>query len=221
MEGSSWNLSPSMPFSLEAAPPLRTPARSRADATPSPAGAPMFTFTVTNGGTITGNNGSGVNIDGLTSTTTVMNLAAGSSRETVLDPIPPAIPPPNVDGDGVDVDGVLTLINEGTVQGLEARGLANNSEGVAAGGGTITNLAGGVIKGEARAGDPALEGRGILVDDGSGRPGVATTTVTNAGEIRGFSGFAVKLVGNFADRIDNQAGGVIPRRGHWGRVRRR
>jgi hypothetical protein len=172
----------------------------------------VFTITVTNrsGGLITGVNGSGVNIDGPTTTSAafVTNLAGGVITGTT-DAISA-----NGDGDGVDVDGVLTLINAGTIQGLGAKGvdssgLDNNTEGVAAGGGTIINLAGGVILGQALTGNLAREGRGILVDDGLGGAGVATTTVINAGTIRGFSGFAVKLVGNFADLINNQAGGVI------------
>ena len=99
--------------------------------------------------------------------------------------------PPTADGDAVDVDGVLNLINSGTIRGLGAKGLdsgglPNNSEGVAAGGGTITNNAGGTISGEAQTGDPLREARGILIDDGSNGSGVAATTVTNAGTIGAF-----------------------------------
>ena len=167
-----------------------------------------ISITVTNSKTISGQNGSGLNIDGFGSSAKVTNAAGATIQGNVL------ANATNGDGDGLDVDGVLELMNFGTVEGLGAKGVdngrpprPNHSEGVAAGGGTIDNRAGGMILGKAQTGE---EGRGILVDDGNGgATRVAATKVINAGTIHGFSGFAVKLVGDFPDLIINEATGVI------------
>ncbi len=162
------------------------------------------------GGIISAKNGSGINIDGILSTVmaTVENdgtIEGGtSSLSGVL----------NGDGDGVDVDGVVVLTNNGVIRGLGAKGvdsggLPNNSEGVAAGGGTIINNFGAEISANNSTGDPTREGRGILIDDGSNGSGVAITTVTNSGLISGATGFAIKLVGDFADTVTNHSTGEI------------
>lgn len=173
-----------------------------------------YTISVTNqsAGLLQAVNGSGVNIDGLTSnaTATVVNELNGTITGTI------DATSANGDGDGVDVDGVVHFTNHGTAQGLGAKGVdsggqPNNPEAVAAGGGTIINTATGLILGNANVpnGAAGREGRGILIDDGSGGSGVATTTITNDGLIRGVQGFAAKMVGNFEDEINNNATGVM------------
>lgn len=180
-------------------------------------GATTYAITIHNdaGGLLRGVNGSGVNIDGVavTSTADVKN-EAGGLIEGLVDATSA-----NGDGDGVDVDGVVTLYNAGVILGLGAKGVdsggnPNNAEGVAIGGGSIVNLAGAQIIGstlvaDAPHTDPNRRGNGILADNGAGGSAVAATTIDNAGLIRGKTGFGVKLVGNFADSIINQAGGVI------------
>jgi subtilase-type serine protease len=151
--------------------------------------------TVTNelGGSITGRNGSGVGSDGTGTVTnygTITGAYAGNGTQ-------------NGDGDGVDIDLIGTVTNYGTIQGTGAGGVdsggrPNGSEGIAMGGGTITNYAGGLISGA---------NNGILVDDGAGGSGVGATTIYNEGTIRGLSGFAIGLVGNFNDTLTNK--GVI------------
>ncbi|AHJ12085.1 autotransporter outer membrane beta-barrel domain-containing protein [Sulfurospirillum multivorans] len=166
-------------------------------------------------GVITGNNGSGVGSD---STATVINYgtitgsyAGAGNVYTGNDPTSL-----NGDGDGVDIDGIATITNYGTIQGLGAGGVdssgyANGAEGIAAGGGTITNYAGATIYGQSV---------GILIDDGangtvmsSGR-GTSTAvggvvTITNSGTIQGATKAAIGLVGDYDDVIVNNATGVI------------
>lgn len=179
-------------------------------------GGTTYAITVTNNaGTISALNGSGVNIDGVFSTSTagVANAFGATIRGGVL------AASTNGDGDGVDVDGVLTLDNSGDILGYGAKGvgsdtLPNNAEAVAAGGGTIINTATGRIIGstllaDAPNGDTSRAGNGILVDNSSGGNAVAATSITNSGLIQGKTGVAIKMISNFDNTITNQAGGTI------------
>ncbi|WP_438483346.1 beta strand repeat-containing protein [Oleiharenicola lentus] len=175
------------------------------------ANAGPSTFTLNNNaGTITALNGSGLNIDGVsTSVTATVTNAAGATIKGGL--LAASL---EGDGDGIDVDGILTLTNSGDVLGLGAKGGTNNAEGVAAGGGSITNTATGQIIGsslssDAPNGDSLRGGNGILIDDSNGGNALAVTTVTNSGLIQGKAGFAVKLIGNFADTVTNSSGGTL------------
>jgi len=169
------------------------------------------TLTVNNNaGTIAALNGSGLNVDGVSATVTanVTNLAGATIQGGLL------AASTDGDADGIDIDGVLTLNNSGNVFGLGAKGGTNNSEGIAAGGGNITNTATGQIVGstllaDAPNSDPTRAGNGILIDDSNGGNAVAATTVTNSGLIQGKSGFGIKVIGNFTDSITNNAGGTI------------
>lgn len=167
-----------------------------------------FTITVNNNaGTISAVNGSGVNIDDLGSSASVTNALGATIKGGVLSTATDG------DGDGVDVDGTLTLNNSGDILGLGARG-TNNAEGVAAGGGSITNTVTGRIIGsslsaDAPNGDPTKGGNGILIDDSNGGNAIAATTVTNSGLIQGKAGFGIKFIGTFADIITNNATGTI------------
>ncbi|WP_454886725.1 autotransporter outer membrane beta-barrel domain-containing protein [Sphingomonas oryzagri] len=144
-------------------------------------------LTVTNYGSITGRNGSGVGSDGDGSVVNYGTITGAYDGRT-----------DEGDGDGVDIDYTANVTNYGTIQGTGAAGSKdgspNASEGIAAGGGTITNYAGAVISGE---------DNGILVDDGNGNAGYGATSITNAGTIRGIDGFGIRLVGDFDDTIVN------------------
>jgi uncharacterized protein with beta-barrel porin domain len=153
-------------------------------------------FTVVNGGTILGRNGSGVGSDGtgisVTNTGTIRGTWDGVQA--------------NGDGDGVDIDGIGTVVNSGTIEGLTAAGVdsggrPNSAQGVAMGGGSITNNAGGLISGGAQ---------GVLInlDTNPGGAAVGATTILNAGTIRGVSAEGIQLVGNFADGITT-SGAII------------
>lgn len=177
-------------------------------------------LTVTNqlGGLIIGRNGSGVGSDG---TGTVLNYGtisgryagAGQAYDHLADG---STTVSNGDGDGVDIDGIATVDNYGRIEGLGAGGLdsggaPNGADGIAAGGGTITNRAGAIISGQSK---------GILIDDGANGTAVASgrgtataaagvATISNAGNIIGEQKTAIGLVGNFNDSLTNLAGGVI------------
>jgi hypothetical protein len=175
-----------------------------------------YSVTVTNNaGTISGLNGSGVNIDGVfnTAVANVTNAFGATIRGGVL------AAATDGDGDGVDVDGVLILNNSGDILGLGAKGVGsdggtNNTDAIAAGGGTIINTATGRIIGstlaaDASNGDTTRDGHGILIDDSSGGNAVAATSITNSGLIQGKTGYGVRIIGTFADTVTNNAGGTI------------
>ena len=145
-------------------------------------------LTVTNYGSITGRNGSGVGSDG---TGTVVNFGTITGAYNGVSA--------NGDGDGVDIDFIANITNSGIIQGTGAAGVdkggnLNSSEGIAIGGGTVVNNAGALISGQ---------GNGILVDDGAGGSAAGATSITNAGTIRGVTGAGITLVGNFNDAIVN------------------
>jgi uncharacterized protein with beta-barrel porin domain len=108
------------------------------------------------------------------------------------------------DGDGIDVDFVLTLLtNYGTVQGTGAKGAddggrLNNSEGVAAGGGTIRNY--GTITGATA---------GIVINNDSNtnnsRSGSAALDLINyaGGSIVGQNSYAIRSENKTGTAIDN------------------
>lgn len=169
------------------------------------------------GGTITGNNGSGVGLDGhgvVINYGTITGKYAGAGN--VYDHGGLGLTTDNGDGDGVDIDGIAYVENYGRIQGLGAGGFdsggaPNGADGIAAGGGTIINHAGATIYGQSK---------GILIDDGSdgtaiasGR-GTATATgdairIVNEGTIIGDKKVAVGLVGSFNDTLINGSSGVI------------
>lgn len=178
------------------------------------------------GGQITGNNGSGVGLDGhgvVFNYGLISGNYAGAGN--IYDHEGLGLTTSNGDGDGVDIDGIAYIENAGRIEGTGAGGLdsggnPNGADGIAAGGGTLINLAGASIFGQSK---------GILIDDGangsaiaSGR-GTATANggaayISNAGSIVGEQGTAIGLVGDFADSLLNLAGGVISGGAHSLRV---
>ncbi|MEO6053176.1 MAG: PEP-CTERM sorting domain-containing protein [Chthoniobacterales bacterium] len=176
--------------------------------------ASNFTISVTNnaGGTITAVNGAGINIDGNLSSASVVSHVTVINNGSIIGNFDSAHYTTG-DGDGVDIDGIATITNNGIIRGVGASGngsdsLANNSEGVSIGGGTIINNAGAEICGQNPTASGA-EGHGILVDNSSAGDAFSATTVTNAGLIRGYTGYAIKMIGTFNDTVTNTAGGTI------------
>jgi hypothetical protein len=175
-----------------------------------------FTTGVTNkaGGVIKGDNGSGINIDGFNAlqvlTVTNNGLISGNGVTG--------------DGDGIDSDGILNLINTGTVVSVNAfspsgSGVAQ-SEGLTVGGGTIVNS--GVIEGLVASGNTNAVGRGISLlgnDVAGGAPGqreaiYGNATVTNqaGGLIYGQSDSGIAVGGpasGYTVTINNNAGGTV------------
>lgn len=148
-------------------------------------------LTVNNSGTITGLDGSGMNIDSTTnaSVMTVVNNATGVITGTAL----------NGDGDGIDVDHLLNLTNSGKIQavGIFAGDL---NEALAIGGGTVVNNAGGIITSVQRA---------ITVDDSNLGNAFGAIAIDNAGTITGQDGEAIKVTSILANTLTNRATGVI------------
>lgn len=201
----------------------------------------LFTLSVSNAAsfTIQGDNGSGINIDGVgvNATTGLYDISGTdpdvTSNEMVLITNAGSIIGNGVsrDGDGVDVDGLVQISNSGTIRSQCAAG--DTSEGVTVGGGIITNLAGGLIEGDNTAGkfgcNPVLDsitgtGRGITlagVDhdvNNNDAPIVPTqaiygfTTVDNFGKIFGDTDAGIALTGassQYVVTIINEAGGTI------------
>ncbi|MCA1998841.1 MAG: 5'-nucleotidase C-terminal domain-containing protein, partial [Hyphomicrobiales bacterium] len=135
------------------------------------------------GATITGQRGSGINLDtAADSLTTIVNKGTitGTASGTS-------------DGDGIDVDGLVDLDNEGLVEALgTATGALN--EGLAIGGGSVTNHATGVIRSTERA---------ITVDDSDLGEAFGAITITNFGLIEGGNGEAIAVAGGRADLLVN------------------
>jgi hypothetical protein len=153
-----------------------------------------FAITVNNDGTITGQLGSGINLDTVSGTTDVVNhgTISGTSGGTQ-------------DGDGIDVDYLLSLDNYGSVQAF-GTSTGNLSEAVTIGGGTINNYATGVIQSVQRA---------ITVDDSNDGNAPASTTIYNEGSIIGGNGEAISITDTLIDTITNK--GIIT----WQRQPRR
>lgn len=172
-----------------------------------------FTLDVSNaaGGIIRGNDGGGINVDGFNAKQVVTVVNHGTISGNGI----------TGDGDGIDVDGTVDIVNTGTIRSLNAvsapsSGLAY-SEGISAGGGRIVNA--GLIEGQVAAGNANAVGRGITLagNDLSGglREGLyANATVVNqaGGTIRGASDSAIVGSGEasgFTITIDNRAGAAI------------
>lgn len=139
---------------------------------------------VNNSGTIIGNDGSGINIDSTTnaSITTVVN------HGTIIGTAKTA------DGDGIDVDRLLTLTNDGTIRAAGIAVAGELNEALAIGGGIINNLAGGSIISAQRA---------ITVDDSNLGNAFAVVTINNAGLIEGDNGEAIKITSAFSNSLTN------------------
>jgi len=179
--------------------------------------ATVFTTSVTNnlGGIIRGNNGSGINLDGFNAnqTTTIVNHGSIVGNGVTGD------------GDGVDIDGIVNIANSGVIRSLNAYNLPASglaySEGITAGGGTITNS--NIIEGLVAAGNNNARGRGITLagNDITSGPLAGTreaiysnTVITNqsGGLIRGASDSAIVVEGarsGFTVAINNNAGATL------------
>jgi hypothetical protein len=166
----------------------------------------VFTTTINNNGSIKGNNGSGINLDGFNAkqTATIVNTGTITGNGVTGD------------GDGIDVDGVVNINNSGTIESLNAFSATTpaQSEGVTVGGGTIVNT--GTIEGDVAAGNTNARGRGITfagVDtSGAPEPIYADSSVANSGLIKGQTDSAIAVDGaasGFTVTVTNNAGGTL------------
>jgi autotransporter-associated beta strand protein len=183
-------------------------------------GTTSFTTTINNnaGGTITGSSGSGINLDGFNARQTATIVNGGTIIGNGL----------TGDGDGIDVDGVMSLTNTGTIRSLNSfsSGSAAQSEGVTVGGGTIINS--GTIEGDVAAGNTNAVGRGITIagidTSGTAEPIYANTIITNqsGGLIKGQSDSAIAVGGGasgFTVTVNNNAGATLMGGGTFAAVR--
>uniref|UniRef100_UPI003144FA30 Ig-like domain-containing protein n=1 Tax=Terrirubrum flagellatum TaxID=2895980 RepID=UPI003144FA30 len=136
------------------------------------------------GATITGQLGSGVNLDTGSSTTSTIHNAGTITGHAAG----------SVDGDAVDIDGLANIDNSGLIQALGA-GTGGLTEAITIGGGQINNFAGATIHSAQRA---------ITVDDSSLGNAFAVTTIYNEGVIQGDNGEAISITDTFADTLTNK-----------------
>ncbi|MEI6322041.1 MAG: PEP-CTERM sorting domain-containing protein [bacterium] len=188
-------------------------------------GSGNYSVTITNntGGTIQGDNGSGINIDGINGSeiVSVINNGTITGNGHSLAVETNAV---SHDGDGIDVDGILNLTNTGTIRSIGAystNGAIAYSEGLTIGGGIIVNS--GLIEGTNTAGYSNTLGRGIsfLGNDTTNNPtgreqiyGNCVVTNQAGGIIRGGNDSAIVVDGpantnGYTVSINNQAGGTI------------
>lgn len=172
-----------------------------------------FASVITNGGTITGSNGSGLNFDGFNANQVITVTNSGSIFGTGN----------TGDGDGIDIDGLINLNNSGVIRSFNAvaSGGTAYSEGLTVGGGTIVNT--GTIEGLVAAGNTNARGRGITLagNDITTGPLAGTreaiyghTTITNqyGGLIRGQNDSAIVVEGpasGYTVTINNHAGATL------------
>lgn len=172
--------------------------------------------TVVNSGIMIGRNGSAVNIDNGGSEAEkvfVTNHGTMEGRSAELS---------DSDGDAIDVDGLVQVLNYGRIAGLGAEGYhdgePNVSEGIAVGGGSIVNNAGAEIYGYGRAiqvdnsgnaaalGASTIVNDGLIKGDGHGPEGVSPADAARF-DLRGNE--AINLVGDYEDFVGNNASGRI------------
>lgn len=157
---------------------------------------------ITNAGTIAGKGGSGVNWDGDVADSPdggtsfygnayfvvkVTNLEGGVISGNGDNA--------SLDGDGVDVDYGVELVNAGTIS---AKDSPVSADGLAIGGGSVKNLATGKIT--------ASNAYGILADDSNEGNAFAALTIENAGTIEttgSATGAAIKIVSDKRNTITN------------------
>jgi hypothetical protein len=170
-----------------------------------------FSMYVTNepGAIIRGNDGAGLNFDGLGAGQVITVVNDGTIQGTGV----------HGDGDGIDVDGMVDIVNTGTIRSADASGKPGEtpySEALSVGGGTIINS--GIIEGLAPG--AGVVGRGIAlvgidIEGTKEREGIyGNTRVENraGGMIRGSNESAIVARGranDFTIAIDNQAGATI------------
>lgn len=142
-------------------------------------------ITVTNDGTIIGRSGSGINMDSAANTTTTVTNR-GTITGTAVG---------GADADSVDVDGLVSIDNFGTISAVGLTSAANGlNEALAIGGGYVHNEVGGLIVSDQRA---------ITVDDSNDGSAFGVMTIINDGTIRGNNGEAISIVGTFGDTVTN------------------
>ena len=145
---------------------------------------------INNSGIITGNVGSGINLDTTSGTTTVTNTSTGIITGTI-----PANAAAGQDGDGIDVDFLVNITNAGKILAVGTGTGGELNEALAIGGGTVDNS--GLIQSDQRA---------ITVDDSNLGNAFGAFNLTNeaTGVINGKDGEAIMITSLFDNTITNK-----------------
>lgn len=160
-----------------------------------------YALSITNAGTITGRDGSGINIDTALDASPA-GLLADTGIVTIVNTgtiIGNAV---SADGDAIDVDYLASIVNSGTIRavGKVDPSVGSLNEALAIGGGSLVNNAGGLVISDERA---------ITVDDSNLGNAFGAMTIDNAGTITGSNGQAIKITSILANSLINRATGVI------------
>jgi uncharacterized protein with beta-barrel porin domain len=158
--------------------------------------------TITNAGTITGLDGSGINIDTSRDATPANPDITATGIVTVVNTgtiIGNAV---SADGDAIDVDYLTNITNSGTIKavGIVAPAVGSLNEALAIGGGSVINNVGGLIISDQRA---------ITVDDSNKGNAFGAISIDNAGTITGNNGSAIAITSILSNTLTNRATGVI------------
>lgn len=147
--------------------------------------------TINNSGIITGQAGSGINLDTTSGVSTVVNTSTGVITGT----IPSGA---TNDGDGIDIDYLVNITNAGKILAVGTGIGGELNEALAIGGGTVDNS--GLIQSDQRA---------ITVDDSNLGNAFGVFNLTNeaSGVITGKDGEAISITSAFDNTITNK--GVI------------
>jgi hypothetical protein len=140
---------------------------------------------ITNSGTISGWGGDGIRV---ASAALDMSFIVNGENATIAGS---AIGP--LDGDGIQVTGLIDLDNSGNIEAGIAGG-AGFTDAVQAAGGVIANRAGAVIDGAER---------GIAIEDGAGGAAAAAVSIENWGTIQARLDQAIVIIGNQTDNLSN------------------
>jgi Hint domain len=172
-----------------------------------------FGITVDNSGQITGNLGSGINLDnapgenGVTTSNATNTVITNEATGVISGTGGTNGDGSAQDGDAVDVDYTVTLKNYGHINAHGAAvGTGDDNgalqEAVTVGGGEIDNYAGGVIQSVQRA---------ITVDNSNDGNAYAATIIYNEGDIRGVDSAADNNLG--AISITDDLGDTLTNKG--------
>jgi hypothetical protein len=198
-------------------------------------GTGAYSMSVTNntGGTIQGDDGSGINIDGFgiegASLSDGGHIFTTNESVSVINHGTISGDGVTGDGDAIDVDGNVTVDNFGTIVSKNAvpeagspTGSIEFSEGITVGGAQITNETTGIIEGSVASGNTSGVGRGITlagidhdINDASFpiESIYENSSITNSGLIKGDSESAIAVLGTtgggYSVTITNNATGVI------------
>jgi uncharacterized protein with beta-barrel porin domain len=162
---------------------------------------------ITNAGTITGLDGSGINIDTSRDATPANPDITATGIVTVVNTGTIIGTAKTADGDAIDVDYLTNVTNSGTIKavGIVDPSVGSLNEALAIGGGSVVNNVGGLIVSDQRA---------ITVDDSNKGNAFGAISIDNYGTITGSDSASggiggISITSNVSNILTNRATGVI------------